>query len=113
MNRNQDIDQMLEDFLNENHVEDAGFSDKVLSSLPREPRLVWLTHIYPVMGLMTGLLAAWYFEILTPQTFMIWFAKAMVFFDTHMSISASVSVAVVIGAIAAIGYFLSEKIREF
>lgn len=49
----------IENFLKSNDIEDNGFSQRVVSSLPSEPRIVWLTSWLPVMGLLVGIAITW------------------------------------------------------
>ncbi len=113
MSEKQNTDQMLEDFLQDNHVEDKDFTHKVMNSLPQQPRLVWITNIYPVMGVLLGLIAIWKLDVFNPQKLMIWGAQLLVLWNTHVGLSITVSATGLFGLGALIAFFTSEKLKDF
>jgi hypothetical protein len=56
MNKPEDFDKLFESFMSENHVEDGGFSEKVIAEISAKPRLAFVTNIYPLLGGLFGLL---------------------------------------------------------
>ncbi|MBY0384072.1 DUF5056 domain-containing protein [bacterium] len=109
-----DLDLMLENFLNDNKVEDNGFSSRVTEQLPHVSSWLWLYDAAPAFGLCAVLLMAWqFFGVIEKSFFMyksefyIWLAEKMSSFSITISYSALMGVALVIA------YFAFEKlIRE-
>jgi hypothetical protein len=112
MNENKDLDRMMEDFLSDNRVEDREFSDKVMTALPQQPKLVWVTSLAPVLGIFVAMAAVWQFGFVTPEKLNLWMAKLSVLWNVNVGVSATVSIAAVIGVAALAGYFVSEKIKN-
>jgi hypothetical protein len=61
----KELENLLESFLSENHIEDAGFSDQVMAKVSEKPKIAFLTNLYPVLGGLFGLLLL----VLSKQTF--------------------------------------------
>jgi len=110
---NKDLDRMMEDFLSDNRVEDREFSENVMASLPQQPRLVWITQMYPVLGILAAMFIVWKFDVLNPKTLMSYVSQAMLLWNTHVGFSATISVGMVLAVLAVVGFFVSEKVKDW
>lgn len=117
MNQNQDLDQMLENFLSDNHIADDSqslqFTKNVMTALPESPRLLWVQDIYPFLGLLMGALVFWKVDIVTPQQLYIWSQKLAVI--THINVqtvSVHLNMGVLVGLGLIAGYYAYEKLVE-
>lgn len=109
----QDLDLMIENFLSENTIEDEGFSQKVVSELPKRSALNWLQDAFPALALGVFLLVGWQYHFLIEQSFFMyksefysWCAEKI----GTVSVTVSYSTLLGVGVIAA--YFLFEKIMD-
>jgi len=118
MNKNHDLDQLLEDFLRDDspattQLSKDEFNAKVLSSLPQGPKLLWVTSVYPVLGILVAAFVVWKIRIFDPRVLMKIPAKLSLYFGIDVtSVSTTVSMAsLIVVAVMAI-YFLYQKIEE-
>lgn len=108
----KNVDQMMEDFLSDNHVEDQGFSQQVMNSMPQQPRLIWITSLSPLLAILVGAFSLWKFDVITPEKAIVWLQTLSVILNVNVAVSATISFAVVIGVTALLGFFVSEKIKD-
>lgn len=113
MNNKNELDLMLENFLENNQVEDNGFSAQVLSALPQQPRLLWLNNFYTVLGMLAGVLAAWKFDFIDTSKLLLLGKKIMVLANINISsISATASLSVLAALAVLLGLYCYEKISD-
>ena len=108
-----DLDSMLEDFLMDNHVEDNGFSQKVMEQLPQAPAWAWMKDFVPAFAFSALCVLGWNYHQLFLKSFFMYRAEFYQWFSEHIStasISINYTTAAGVGVIAA--YFILEKVMH-
>ncbi len=108
-----DMDSLLEDFLMDNHVEDNGFSQRVMEQLPKAPALAWLKDFAPAFAFSALCVLGWNYHHLLSSSLFMYRADFYQWFSENIgstSITISYTTLAGVGAIAA--YFILEKIMH-
>lgn len=108
-----DLDSMLEDFLMDNHVEDNGFSQKVMEQLPQKSSWAWARDFAPALAFSALCVVGWnYHQVVVKSLFMYrsefyqWVSQSM----GSTSITINYTTLAGLGIVA--GYFVFEKVKQ-
>lgn len=107
----QNLDSLLENFLQEAPIEDQDFSYRVMQSLPTPSRWSWMVDVLPSFLLSAILFCGWHYHKIVVQSFFMYRAEFYGWLrDQVPSFSISMSYGTLAGLAALVFFIVMDKV---